>query len=208
MSLRNRLVLPVIFCGLAVLAGCGGSGFNSPTPPPTGSFSNSDLNGTYVFSVTGSDVNFAFLTMVGTFTANGSGGITGGTVDINDPLFSAPVLGLPITGGTYRVTSDGRGQATLTATTPFGSSISACFVLASSSHGLIIEFDGNGTGSGTLDMQSTVTQGQIAESYAFNFTGISSLQQLHWSRAVLATAGAFTLDGNGNVTTGVRRFQQ
>ena len=90
MSLRNRLVLSVIVCSLVVLAGCGGSSYNGSTPPPTGSFSNSDLNGTYVFSVTGSDVNFAFLTMVGTLTANGSGGITGGTVDINDPRSRPP----------------------------------------------------------------------------------------------------------------------
>jgi hypothetical protein len=206
MTLRNRLVLSVIVCSLAALAGCGGSGFNSATPPPTGSFSNSDLNGTYVFSATGSDVNFAFLTMVGTFTANGSGGITGGTVDINDPLFSAPAAGLPITGGTYRITPDGRGQATLSAATPFGSSITVVFVLASSAHGLIIEFDGNGTGSGTVDMQSTVTQGQIAGSYAFNFTGISNYNSSSGAEPVLATAGAFTLDGNGNVTTGVQDF--
>jgi hypothetical protein len=206
MSSRNRLVLSVLVCSLVVLAGCGGSSYNGSTPPPAGSFSNSDLNGTYVFSVTGSDVNFAFLTMVGTLTANGSGGITGGTVDINDPLFSAPVMGLPITGGTYRITSDGRGQATLSAATPFGSSITVVFVLASSTHGLIIEFDGNGTGSGTLDMQSTVTQGQIAGSYAFNFTGISSYNSSTGAEPVLATAGAFTLDGSGNVTTGVQDF--
>jgi hypothetical protein len=206
MSLRNRLVVSVSICSLVVLAACGNNGFNTATPPPTGSFSNSDLNGTYVFSVTGSDVNFAFLTMVGTLTANGSGGITGGTVDINDPLFSAPVTALPITGGTYRITPDGRGQATLSAATPFGSSITVVFVLASSAHGLIIEFDGNGTGSGTLDMQSTVTQGQIAGSYAFNFTGISSFNTSTGAEPVLATAGAFTLDGNGNVTTGIQDF--
>jgi hypothetical protein len=207
MSLRNRLVLPIILFSLAVLAGCGsGSGVTIPVGPPSGSFSNSDLNGTYVFSVTGSDFNYAFLTTVGTLTANGSGGITGGTVDMNDPTFSAPVIGQPITGGTYTITSDGRGQATLTTSTPFGSSIAVDFVLTSNSHGLITEFDGNGTGSGTLDLQSAVTQGQITGSYAFNITGISSINTTTGAQPTLATVGAFTLDGSGNITSGVEDF--
>jgi hypothetical protein len=204
MSLRNRLILSVIVSSLTVLAGCGGSSSNTSTPPPTGTFSNSNLNGTYVFSVTGSDVNSAFLTMVGTLSANGQGGITGGTVDINDPLFTTPLMNQPITGGTYKITSDGRGQATLSTSTPFGSTITVDFVLASNTQGLITEYDGNGTGSGTLALQSTVTQSQIAGSYAFNFTGISSYSTT--AQPTIATIGAFTLDGNGNVTTGVEDF--
>lgn len=203
MSVRNRLVLPVILSSLVALAGCGGGGISHVvTPPPTGGFTNSDLNGTYVFSVTGSDFNFAFLTMVGTLTADGNGTITGGALDLNDPLVSAPVVNLPITGGSYSVTADGRGQATLTAATPFGSSIVVDFVLATGSHGLITEFDGNATGSGTLDLQSAVAQNQIAGSYAFNFTGIS-LDTTTGSQFPYATVGAFTLDANGNVTSGV-----
>jgi len=203
---RNRLVLSVILSSLAVLAGCGGGSYNHATPPPSGGFSNSDLNGTYVFSVTGSDFSFAFLTMVGTFTANGNGGITGGTVDMNDPLFTAPLVNQPITGGTYAITSDGRGKATLSTSTPFGSSITVDFVLTSNSHGLITEYDGSGTGSGVLDLQSTVTQSQIAGSYAFNFTGISSINSSTGAEPTLGTAGAFTLDANGNITSGVQDF--
>src|SRR5438045_8615345 len=99
MSLRNRLVLPVMLSSLVALAACGGGGISHViTPPPTGNFTNSDLNGTYVFSVTGSDVNFAFLTMVGTLTADGNGTIEGGTLDFNDGVLSSPV-NLPITDG-------------------------------------------------------------------------------------------------------------
>jgi hypothetical protein len=203
MSFRNRLVLPIILSSLAVLAGCGSSSSPVAVPPPTGNFSNSDLNGTYVFSVTGSDVNFDFLTMVGTLTANGSGGITGGTVDINDSEFSAPVVNNPITGGTYKITSDGRGQATLSTSTPFGSSIIVDFVLTSNTQGLITEYDGNATGSGTLTLQSAVTQSQIAASYAFNFTGISSINPSTGAQPSLSTVGAFTLDSSGNVISGV-----
>ena len=202
MSLRNRLVVPVILAGLAVLAGCGGGTFNRSTPPPTGSFSNSDLNGTYVFSAVGSDSSGAFFALVGTLAANGSGGITGGTLDLNDPIIGV-FPGLVISSGTYKITSDGRGTATLNTSQ---GSIGLAFVLSSSSHGLVTRYDTSGTGSGTLDLQSTLTQSQIAGSYAFNFTGISSLNTTTGAQPTLATVGAFTLDASGNMTSGVEDF--
>jgi hypothetical protein len=156
MSLRNRLVLPVIFSALTVLAGCGSS---NPiiTPPPTGGFSNSNLNGTYVFSVTGSDPSFNFLTIAGTFTANGNGGITGGVIDFNGNT-SGPITNQAITGGSYSVGADGRPASrsgVLTLST-VGGPFSFDYVLTSKEHGLITEFDTGGTGSGTLDLQANV----------------------------------------------------
>ena len=202
MSSRNRLVLSVIVCSLVVLAGCGGSSYNGSTPPPTGSFSNSDLNGTYVFSAVGSNSSGVFFALVGTLAANGSGGITGGTLDLNDPTLGV-FPGLVISSGTYKVTTDGRGTAALNTSQ---GSIGLAFVLSSSSHGLVTRYDTNGTGSGTLDLQSTVTQSQIAGSYAFNFTGISSLNTTTGAQPTLATVGAFTLDASGNMTSGVEDF--
>ena len=57
MSLRTRYILPVIalFSLAFLVAACGGSGTHSATPPPSGGFSNSNLNGTYTFSVAGAD---------------------------------------------------------------------------------------------------------------------------------------------------------
>ena len=67
-----------------------------------------------------------------------------------------------------------------------------------SAHGLISEFDGNGTGSGTLDLQTPVTSiSQLAGSYAFNLSGIDT------SINPFAADGSFTLDSNGNITAGV-----
>jgi hypothetical protein len=202
MSLRNRLVVPTIFLSLAVLVGCGGTTFNSSTPPPTGSFSDSNLSGTYVFSAVGSNSSGVFFALVGILTANGSGGITGGTLDLNDPTLGV-FPGLVISSGTYRVTTDGRGTATLNTSQ---GSIGLAFVLSSSSHGLVTRYDSSGTGGGTLDLQSTVTQSQIAGSYAFNFTGISSLNTTTGAQPTLATVGAFTLDATGNMTSGVEDF--
>lgn len=184
--------------------GC--SGTNRATPPPTGGFHNSDLNGTYVFSTAGSDSGAGsftgqsgFLTMAGTFTACGctSGTISSGTVDVYDSLIGASGP-LAITGGSYSISVDGRGIATLPANTPFGTPITLDFVLSSSQHGLVTEFDQNGSGSGTLDLQSSVTQASLAGTFVFNLAGVSS------GGTPEATVGSVTLDATGTATTGVQ----
>lgn len=194
MSVRNAVALSLALFTLALLVGCGGS---SPTgvAPPSGGFSASNLNGTYVFSSTGLDASSGgVLEIAGTIVANGTGGITGGSIDIVGPDVTPTVpVAQPITNGSYTVSADGRGQIRL-------GLVTLDFVLTSSSHGLITEFDANGSGSGTIDLQSTVTLAQLAGSYAFSFTGADN------SLAPTATAGSFTLDGSGNVTTGVQDF--
>jgi len=214
MSLRNRLVLPVILSALAVLAACGGSGTTTGTPPPTGGFTDANLNGTYVFSVTGSDAAGGLITIVGTFIANGSGGISGGVIDTTGTT-NGPAPGQAITSGRYAVGPDGRpgsqnGVLTLmTSVQTYGFD----FVLYSSEHGLMTEFDGNGSASGTLDLQANVTQANIdGQSYAFNLTGASGvgtvlcLVQTPGGPIPLETVGAFTLDNSGNMSAGVQDF--
>ncbi len=205
MSLRNRLVLSTILSAIAVLVGCGSSNsFTTPIAPPSGSFSNSNLNGTYVFSVSGTDTTGAPYAIVGTFTANGSGGngqggITGGTLDLNDPGVSAPVSNAAIGSGSYKVNVDGRGQATLNTTTAFGNII-LDFVLQDSSHGLVTEFDSNGTGSGSLDIQTAGIS--PAGSYAFIFFGTDVSSGL---ADPFATVGNFTV-GAGGAISGLEDF--
>lgn len=208
MSFRNRIALLLALSTLLLLVACGSNGNVNPTPPPSGSFSNADLSGTYVFSVNGTDSNGATYAIVGTFIANGKGGnnsITGGTIDINDAEFQfltptpvAPISNSPLhTNGYYSVNVDGRGQATLGTDTPFGN-ITLDFVLSSSSHGLVTEFDSNGSGSGTLDLQAAgVAQSSLAGSYALSFSGIDGALD-----APFASVGAFTIDLNGNILSG------
>jgi hypothetical protein len=193
MSVRKPITLFVALSALALLVGCGSS---SPTPvaPPSGAFSASDLKGTYVFSSTGLDASGGSLAIAGTVVANGTGGITGGTIDIVGPdVTQTTPVAQAITSGSYSVSPDGRGQIRL-------GLVTMAFVLTSSSHGLITEFDGNGSGSGTIDLQGAVTLAQLAGSYAFSFGGFDS------SEFPAASVGSFALDSTGDVTGGIQDF--
>ena len=196
--IRPLLMTLAAISGLALAVGCGSNG-GSPTPNGD-SFSNSNFRGTYVVSISGEDVNpttgnavpFA---IVGSLTANGRGGITVGTLDINDPGNSGVNLGQSVSG-TYGITPDGRGAGTLnTSVGSFGID----FVLTSDSHGLITRFDGNGTGSGTLDLQGSASQSSLG-SLAFSLSGADP------SGNSLGTVGAFTLDSSGNINSGTQDF--
>jgi hypothetical protein len=210
MLVRNGFTLLAVSCVVAALAGCGGSA-NFAVPPPTGSFTNSNLTGTYVFSFSGYDVGYengSFFAVAGTLTANGSGELTGGTIDVVDPSLGE-ALGtaysmsrLPVSG-TYNVTPDGRGSGVINFTVN-GSDIQfgLDFVLTSGSHGLITRFDSNGSGSGTIDLEASgVTQSALSGSWALGLNGVDSS-----TFNSLSAAGALTLEGNGNVTSGIEDF--
>ena len=224
MSLRTRLALPIILSSLAFLAACG-SGNSNPivTPPPSGSFSNNNLSGNYVFSVTGTaaDNGNDFVTIMGSFTADGNGNITGGVLDQNSTATNGLILDT-IISGTYSVGADGRPTGTtaiptglLTIQTQNSGPFQFDFVLTSSTHGLLTQFETQGSASGSLDLQANVSQGDLSgRSYAFNLTGSSGFGSdvCGFSTAPtgapipFATIGAFTLDTNGNVISGVEDF--
>jgi hypothetical protein len=211
MSLRNSVVLLLASIGITALSGCGASSTNIASPPPSGAFSNSNLNGTYVFSFSGYDVGYgngSFFAVVGSLMANGSGTLTGGTVDIDDPSLgesfqtSNVLTHVPVTG-TYNITPDGRGSGNI-AFTVNGTQVQfgLDFVLTSGSHGLITRFDSDGSGSGTIDLQAAgVSQSALQGSYAFGLYGADGT-----TVNPLSAAGSVTLDGNGNITTGLEDF--
>lgn len=194
MSLPNRVGLFVGVSILVVLTGCGGNGngVTNPTPPPNGSFGNANLSGTYVFSVSGIDANGAAYAALGTFSANGKGGISGGTMDLKDGSIT-PTSAVPnsaISGGSYKIGVDGRGTAQLNTSTPLGQ-IVLDFVLQDGSHGMVTEFDSDATGSGTLDLQTANTTPK--GSYTFSFTGSDANGNL------FATVGDFAVGTNGTI---------
>jgi hypothetical protein len=201
----NRLVFLAVLAALAILPSCSNSnGTTAPVAPPSGGFSTSNLNGTYIFAVSGTDTNGAPYAMVGSFTANGSGGITAGTLDLNDAAFPSsspaisPVANSPISGGSsYSVGVDGRGQVKLNTSTPFPSPIVLDFVLQDSSHGLVTEFDTAASGSGSLDLQSSGTT--LNGPYAFIFSGA-------YGSSLVSTVGNFTVPSGGGAVTGLEDF--
>ncbi|MFZ0909847.1 MAG: hypothetical protein WCC76_10780 [Candidatus Acidiferrales bacterium] len=162
--------------------------------------SNALLDGPYVFFVEGSDITGTYVSS-GTMILDGSGNITGGEQDYVDQ--GGPETGPDLLTGTYTVGSDGRGSMTLNVNDnklPNGGIETFSIALTSNTHGLIIEFDGTATSSGTLDSQaaSATSASSIAGSYAFALNGIDI------ANAVPATFGGIAnLDAaSGNVTSG------
>jgi hypothetical protein len=190
MSAKAILKLSSLFSlFFLILTGCGGS--SGGAGPISGGFNNSSLSGTYAFSFTG--VNSAgFLAVAGVFQANGSGGITGGTVDINSANGIFTNLNLT---GSYNVHANGQGTATLTSS---AATFDLDFVIISSQHALVIRFDNNSTASGSIDLQSSsVSLSALAGSLVFNLSGVDSGGHTE------GLAGVLTLDTSGNLTGGV-----
>jgi hypothetical protein len=200
MSLANRITLPFALFGLVLLVACGTN--NNGVAGNNEGFTAANLTGTYVFSSQGFDADGSPLNLAGAFAANGSGGVTGGTLDAIDPEV-AIATNQTITSGSYFVNTDGRGQVQLVCA---AGTFVLDFVLTSgsagaSTHGSVTEFDGNGSGSGTLDLQTAIAaQSDIAGPYAFSLAGSDA------SFNPFASAGAFTLSASGTINPGVEDF--
>jgi hypothetical protein len=205
------LMAATAIVSILLTSGCGGTSSNTPPPNQSG-FTTASLTGTYVISVTGTDVNTTTSTpevvpfaLVGTIVSNGTGGISSGTVDISDPGNTGVNIGTAVssTGSGYQINTDGRGTATLNVsingtTIPFDFD----FVLTSTSGGLISRFDDSGSdigaGSGTIDLQSPATS--LTGSYAFSLSGADTAGN------PLGTVGAFTIGTSG--ITGTEDFNE
>src|ERR1019366_8483701 len=195
-SAGRLLMALTAIASILLIASCGSS--SSLTTPNRQGFGDGNLSGTYVISISGTDVNSSSVivpfAIVGTITANGKGGITGGTVDINDPGNLGVHTGQAVSSRSgYQDAQDGRGTGTLVTSVE---TFNFDFVLTSASHGLISRFDSFGAGSGTIDLQTPVTS--LTGSYAFSLSGADS------GANPLGTVGAFTLSSNS--ITGTEDF--
>lgn len=193
----HRVVLAVLSSfAVFFLAGCGGNGVSTTNPQNNG-FTNSSLSGTYVFAVSGTNAG-GFFSIAGTLQANGSGSITGGTGDINSPgTLASPLLNVGLTGN-YAVRSDGRTVANIT-TVGLSTNLAFTidFVLLNNTTGLAIRFDGNGTASGSIDMQTSQTLSSLAGTMAFSVSGVDGAGNPE------GTAGNVTFDSSGNIAGGL-----
>jgi len=195
-------LLPLVTILLASLtAACnnGGTIVGPPPPPPTGNFSNASLKGQYAFSMSGTELcgpspGFStFFARAGSFTADGSGHISGGVEDVN---VCTGVGTLPFTSGTYSISADGRGTLNLTNST---GTTSYSLTLTSPTQGFVAQTDGNATASGSLQRQNPAafSNPAIANGYVFDVFGASSASNPE------SIIGRFDADGAGNISLGL-----
>ena len=154
------------------------------------------LNGSYAFEFSGYNSS-GFVAFAGTFTANGTGGITAGEEDYN-VIGSTPVnyTGLM---GTYTLGTDGRGTFTFTSSTPAqpAQQYTYAFSIDATGNGRFIEFDSTGTrGSGRIAPQTVTscvvgTTTTYVGSFAFGGSGFAGPAATGGSGPI-AFAGAFT----------------
>jgi hypothetical protein len=208
--LMNRLATGLVAAAALWLAACGGSGSSVQPPPPAGNFTLASLNGTYAFMTSGEVFTSNSLTAtpmsrVGSFIADGKGGISGGIEDVNSA--GTPSGATTITGGSYTINADGRG--TLTLNFQSGNSINFGIALTSGSSGSSPASDGlmidetssatqSSTGSGNFILQNTAVcsspVGSVAGTYVFDFSGLDS------SGFPESFIGEFTANNSGATT--------
>lgn len=189
--MRYQRLFPVVAVSLlSFLAGCGGSTKN---PTPQGGFSNASLNGTYAISFSGTDTN-GFFAVAGMVSADGSGHITSGQMDINQ----APNPVNTTLTGTYNVRADGRGVAGLV--TSSGTFSLVFVIVGGGNRALVTRFEQSATGSGSLDLvnPSAFSTAALAGTFVFNLSGLDSANNPE------ATVGSITTDSTGAVTGGVQ----
>ncbi|MGA2986911.1 MAG: putative Ig domain-containing protein [Terriglobia bacterium] len=165
---------------------------------------NAVLSGSYAFSLSGFN-DVGFLTVVGSFTADGNGKVTAGEADTNGVL-GAQNGNIMTSASSYSVGPDNRGCATLA--TPFGTLITH-FALGSMSSntataGRMIEWDSPSAGAyiaagQILRQTSSAFAGGLSGSYAFRTVGWDPLSL--GGRDVCVGA----LSASGNTFTGLEQ---
>ncbi|MGB9491272.1 MAG: Ig domain-containing protein, partial [Terriglobales bacterium] len=164
----------------------------------TGCTNNSKLTGNYALLLQGwtdSSEGEVFAGLAGSFVANGSGTISSGVADFNDP--SDGYTELTFTG-TYCVAPNNQGLMTFNP--PSGNPMFLAFSLQSSGNGNIITYQsGDGfQGSGVLLKQTTTAfaLSKITGPYAMGLIGVDQ------SGNRFGVAGAFTASGTADWTSG------
>jgi len=135
-------------------------------------------------------------TRIGSFTADGQGNISGGVEDVH---LSTGALRLVFSGGSYTVSSDGRGTLTLIDSS---GTLTFSITLTSSSTGYIVDMptDGLSTASGSFVKQdsSAFLVSGISGNYVFDFSGLDA----NAAPAPESVVGQFFSDSGGHFSTG------
>jgi hypothetical protein len=172
-------------------------------------FGNRVLQNNYAFSTSGRQTATSpsvFFSRVGSFVADGNGGLTGGLEDVNpQPSGTSPG---PITfSGSYSIGPDGRG--TMQFCEPSNGSACASpttqfrVVVISPEQAQIIDFQGESTANGEIVSQpdiSVFNTGSVVGTYTFSFSGFSS------ATTEESIVGEFAGDGLPDKVTGLAKI--
>jgi hypothetical protein len=165
-------------------------------------FGNRVLSGSYAFSASGQlQATNGFFSRVGSFIADGNGGLTG-LEDVNPQ--PAIVTSEPISfSGSYSIGPDGRG--TMQFCEPASGNACAVptslfrVVVISPQQAQIIDFQTSSAASGEIVAQPDISvfkTGGLIGGYTFSFSGISS------GTTEESVVGEFVSDGAGKITSG------
>jgi hypothetical protein len=197
-SLVKRLLLFAVAFAL-ISAACGGGGSTPPPPPPVGKFSNASLKGQYAYSMSGEDLNGAFIARVGSFFADGAGNISNGLEDVNSV---SGVFTVSFSPSTYSIQPNGRGTLTLI-NAANGSPLDLSITLISPNKGFMIQTDLNATSSGNFNLQTpgAFSNPGISGKYVFDVSGVDTNNPAVQAFP-LSIVGQIQTDGSGNVSGG------
>jgi len=170
-------------------------------------FSPSGLNGTYIFDFTGVH-NSNAISEIGEFTADGAGNITGGSIDVND---NGALSQLRITGNTapvgqavsyastYSVPPSATGRGTLTLATS-GATLHFSFYVVSRGSARFVGSDSQ-TATGAVAGVSALQAVNVPFDLTSLHGNVAFLLAGSGSGGTYASAGSFSANGQGNITS-------
>lgn len=152
--------------------------------------SNGSLSGQYAFALSGTVGSTPYVS-AGTIKFDGAGAIVSGSSDLNN---NGTITAPAITGGSYHVGTDGRGNATL----QIGGTQNWQIILVDNTKAYLIRTDANTTGSGIMYLQdpTTFTAASVTGNYALDLASPAG------QTGTAAYAGVVTTDGAGGISGG------
>jgi hypothetical protein len=174
-------------------------GANSATSVATITYSDASLTGPFAFSYSGGSGS-NFLAVAGSFVSDGRGDIVSGVEDVTSPLTGTSVE-IPIYSGSYVVQPDGRTNAVLTTARQTG--VTWQFAMTTDQHALMILFNNNSTGSGTIDQQNlndlTASNSVFTTCNAANCPYVFRVNGVDAAFNPQALAGYFAVNNSGAI---------
>ncbi len=155
-------------------------------------FSNASLQGHYTLRLWGANGPNPYF-VVGSFVADGAGGISNAVFDVND--LAATIAGASF-AATYSIGSDGRGILNILYGT---NDIGWRLVMSSADSGRLNAFGEEDSGWGALERQDPDSfPTGLSGRFAFGYDGLTPAEDF------IAAAGMFTANGSGKLSSGIQ----